>query len=140
MSLKLRLKLSDFIGTTAEDDIMLKICDLHVSLPMAFELLLWYPEGHLSATRVGDFLKTWESRLKNKTRVVATDTVKFNESIFFNIVGQKYTNPKLHYNFEYVFTGNVIEGIHTGLDKFAHAVTFCYSDKTVRKQKRNDYA
>jgi len=139
MSLKLRLKLSDFMGTILEDDIMNKIAELHQSLPVQFELVLWYTPPELVLSGISKFLEHWEPKLKNKTHVIATGEVYNRDSVFFNIVRQKDTTQDLNFNFEYVFSGHS-SGILTGLDKFGHAATFCYSDKTVRKQKRNDYA
>ncbi len=137
MSIKLRLKLSDFMDTIIEETIMTRVAELHEISPVAFELSLWYKEGELQQGAVGHFLSRWESKMRNKTRVVPSEDVKFNESVFFNIIRKKDSNQKLNYRFEYVFSGHS-DGILKGLDKFEHAIIFCYGDKVIRKQKRND--
>jgi hypothetical protein len=140
MSIKLRLKLSDFIGTWLEDDIMHRIQELHSSVPVAFEVVFWYNDGELAPSLIGSFLKVWESALRNKTYVVPSKEVSFADSVFFNIVREKHRNDKLNYGFEYVYSGHA-RGILDGLDKFEHAATFCYTPKnSIRKQKRNDDA
>jgi len=67
--LSLRLKLTDFINTEMESEIMEKINHSHNKLRIAVMLHLWFDEGEINNKDLKEFLMRWEDKLSFKTVV-----------------------------------------------------------------------
>ena len=63
----LRLKLSDFINTDIENQIMEKINQIHDELNAAVLLYLWYEDGEVKSIDLKNFLVKWDDKLQFKT-------------------------------------------------------------------------
>ena len=134
--LSLRLKLSDFINTDAEEQIMNKINDVHKELNISVLLYLWFDEGEINNKDLKEFLMRWEDKLSFKTVVKQGSEIKSNDFIWFDIIpsGASY-NPNKRFQFTY---SNKEQILH-GLTDFYNVAKFTTSEKPIKKQKRNDY-
>ena len=134
--LSLRLKLSDFINTKIESEIMEKINSIHKELHIAVLLHLWFDENELSNKDLKTFLMRWEDKLSFKTVVKQSSDIKSNEFIWFDIIpkGLPHSSRK-----RFQFTYRNSDYILNGLESFYKVAKFTTSDKPIKKQKRNDY-
>ena len=134
--LSLRSKLTDFINTEMESDIMEKINHSHNKLRIAVMLHLWFDEGEINNKDLKEFLMRWEDKLSFKTVVKQSSEIKPNDFIWFDMVpsGAPY-NPNKRFQFSYTNK----EHIAYGLQDFYNVAKFTTSEKPVKKQKRNDY-
>ena len=134
--ISLRLKLTDFINTEMESEIMEKIDKTHNDLNIAVLLYLWYTEGEVKNKDLKEFLMRWEDKLSFKTIVKQGSDIKTNDFIWFDIIpsGLHYYSNK-RFQFTYTNTNSILNG----LQQFYEVAKFTTSDKPVKKQKRNDY-
>jgi len=134
--ISLRLKLTDFINTEMESEIMEKINKTHNDLNIAVLLYLWYTEGEVKNKDLKEFLMRWEDNLSFKTIVKPNSDIKSNEYIWFDIipVGLPYTSNK---RFQFTYSNN--NSVLNGLQQFYEVAKFTTSEKPIKKQKRNDY-
>ena len=134
--ISLRLKLSDFINTDIEQEVMNKINDAHIELSVTVLLYLWFEEGELSNKDLKNFLMRWEDKLTFKTVVKQGHKLMLNDYIFFDIipVGTPDTVSK-RFSYGYINTDKILDG----LQEFYNVVKFTTSDKPTKRQKRNDY-
>ena len=132
--MRVRMKLSDFIDTEYEDEIMELINNVHKDLQSFILLHLWYNEG--DNIKLKDFLMRWEDKLSFKTIVKQGSSIRMSDFIWFDIVpsGTSYNSRK---RFQFGYTKK--EHILRGLDDFYNVAKFTTSEKPVKKQKRNDY-
>ena len=132
----LRLKLSDFINTDIEQEVMDKINDTHAKLSVTVLLYLWYEEDEISNKDLKDFLMRWEDKLTFKTVVKQGHQLQVNEYIFFDIlpVGTP-DNISKRFSYNYINTDKILDG----LQEFYNVVKFTTSEKPTKRQKRNDY-
>ena len=134
--ISLRVKLSDFINTDIEQEVMNKINEAHNKLNTTVLLYLWFEEGELTNKDLKEFLMKWEDKLSYKTIIKQSSTIAAGEFIWFDImpIGANNSNRK---RFEYTYrdTNKILDG----LQEFYNIVRFTLSDKPIRKQKRNDY-
>ena len=133
----LRLKLSDFINTDIEQEVMNKINDAHIELSVTVLLYLWFEEGEVSNKDLKDFLMRWEDKLTFKTVVKQGHQLQFNDYIFFDILPMN--TPKSHtwkrFTYNYIGANKILDG----LKEFYKVTKFTTSEKPVKRQKRNDY-
>ena len=131
----LRLKLTDFINTNFEKNIMERIDSIHNELHIAIILYLWVDDD-VNNSELKNFLMRWEDKLKFKTIVKKGHTIKANEFIYFDILPSNLKNAS--YN-RFTYRYNDKNKIVDGLEEFYKITKFVVSDKTIKKQKRNDY-
>ena len=131
-----RMKLSDFMNTDNETEIMEMINKTHADLRITIFLHLWYENDEIDAIDLKDFLLRWEDKLHFRTKVNTTSKVSPGEFIFYDIV-PKGNNDNKKYRFSYEYTGTL--GIVSGLKQLYDWVKFITSDKPNKRQKRNDY-
>ena len=81
-----RMKLSDFINTDNETEIMEMINKTHADLRITIFLHLWYENDEIDAIDLKDFLLRWEDKLHFRTKVNTTSKVSPGEFIFYDIV------------------------------------------------------
>ena len=132
----LRLKLSDFINTDIEQEVMEKINTVHNKLHTTVLLYLWFEEGEINNKDLKEFLMKWEDKLSFKTVIKQGHEIKFRDFIWFDIV--PVSTPSTTYKrFEYKYTK--YDKILDGLKEFYNVTKFTTSEKPVKRQKRNDY-
>ena len=135
-SLSLRLKLSDFINTDIEQEVMNKINEAHNELQIVVLLYLWFEEGEIVNKDLKEFLIKWEDKLSFKTVIKQGHELKFNDFIWFDIV--PVSTPSISYKrFTYCYSDS--NKILDGLKEFYKVTKFTTSEKPVKRQKRNDY-
>ena len=132
----LRLKLSDFINTDIEQEVMNKINEAHNELQIVVLLYLWFEEGEIVNKDLKEFLIKWEDKLSFKTVIKQGHEIKFSDFVWFDIV--PVSAPTTTYKrFEYKYTK--YDKILDGLKEFYNVITFTTSEKPIKRQKRNDY-
>jgi len=142
IKLSVRLKLSDFIGTEREKEVMNKISSIWEDLEFPFILYLWYEEDKdVSHDILRKFIKKWEGSLHYKTKIKTSNIQECSEFTWFNIVNFWDSDPKHRFRFQYIYAENDIEDLLNGLEEYYKAAKFSISPKPPKKvQKRNDYA
>ena len=140
----LRLKLSDFVNSELEEQVIDKINEANVH--HSFKLQLWYNEDDLTPKDLKSFLEKYESLLKYKTTIKPNNEPNRAEFTWYNIVHDVDFDDKYPYRFQYKhYCDDKVFGIIQGLEQFKKTLKFITSDKPSRqekprrKQKRNDY-
>ena len=132
----LRLKLSDFINTDIEQEVIKKINNVHDELHTTVLLYLWFEEDEISSKDLKEFLMKWEDKLSFKTVVKRGHDISFSEFVWFDIVPVNILHsPRNRFRYQYVSHNKVLDG----LQEFYNVAKFTTSDKPAKKQKRNDY-
>ena len=131
-----RMKLSDFLNTDKENEIMTMINKTHTELRAIISLYLWYEDDEITPKDLKDFLVRWENKLFFKTIVKQSSEINIGEFIFYDIVPTN-ANENERYRFKYTYTDK--SDILTGLDQLHKCIKFITSDKPSKRQKRNDY-
>jgi hypothetical protein len=134
----LRLKLSDFINTDIEEEVMNKVNHAHTELNVTVILYLWFEEGDVSNKELKDFLMRWENKLSFKTIVKQGHQLHINEYIYFDIIPDTVLKSNISKRFSYGYMTS--DKILDGLRQFYNVTKFTTTDKPYKKQKRNDYA
>ena len=133
-TMRVRIKLSDFIDTEYEDDVMNSISKVHSDLQSLILLHLWYKEG--DDIKLKDFLMRWEDKLHFKTIVKEGTNVTSDEFIFFDILPiEEKQEVWSRFTYQYGDKANIVNGLKELYD----CVKFITSDKPNKRQKRNDY-
>ena len=134
--ISLRLKLSDFINTDIEQEVIKKINNVHNELHITVLLYLWFEEDEIKSKDLKEFLMKWEDTLSFKTVVKRGHDISFSEFVWFDIVPVNILHsPRNRFRYQYVSHNKVLDG----LQEFYNVAKFTTSEKPVRKQKRNDY-
>ena len=132
----LRLKLSDFINTDIEQEVIKKINNVHNGLQITVLLYLWFEEDEINSKDLKEFLMKWEDKLSFKTVVKSGHDISFSEFIWFDIVPVNIPfSSRNRFRYQYVSCNKVLDG----LQEFYNVTKFTTSDKPAKKQKRNDY-
>jgi hypothetical protein len=132
----LRLKLSDFINTDIEQEVIKKINNIHKELHTTILLYLWFEDGEINSKDLKEFLMKWEDKLSFKTIVKQGFYINTSEFIWFDII--PINTPSIPYKrFQYQYSDS--NKILDGLQEFYNVAKFTTSDKPAKKQKRNDY-
>ena len=133
----LRLKLSDFIDTDIEEEVINKINQTNYDLNIVILLYLWYDEGEIDSKTLKKFLMRWENVLQFKTVIKQGSKMRPNEFVFWDIQPENTeVNKWSRFTCSYYDKKNILKG----LDKFYEYTKFIATEtKPVKKQKRNDY-
>ena len=132
----LRLKLSDFINTDIEQEVIKKINNVHNELHITVLLYLWFEEDEINSKDLKEFLMKWEDTLSFKTVVKSGHDISFSEFIWFDIVPVNIpTSSRNRFRYQYVSYNKILDG----LQEFYNVAKFTTSDKPEKRQKRNDY-
>jgi len=132
----LRLKLSDFINTDIEQEVIKKINNVHNELHITVLLYLWFEEDEINSKDLKEFLMKWEDKLSFKTIVKQGSKISSSEFVWFDIVPVNIQHsPRNRFRYQYVDCNKVLDG----LQEFYNVVKFTTSEKPIKKQKRNDY-
>ena len=135
-NIRVRMKLSDFINTDNEKEIMEMINKTHNDLSTTILLHLWYENDEISSTDLKEFLLRWEDKLHFRTVVKNTSNVEQYEFVFFDIIPISVPKNK-KYRFAYTYTNT--DKIIDGLNELYACIKFIKLDRPSKRQKRNDY-
>ena len=133
----LRLKLSDFINTNIEENVMNRINQIHSELHVIVSLYLWFEEDEITSKDLKDFLMRWEDKLSFKTVVKQGHKLQVNDYIFFDIIPINVSDSDISKRFTYKYKD--VNMILNGLKEFYNVTKFTTSEKPIKRQKRNDY-
>ena len=133
----LRLKLSDFINTNIEENVMNRINQIHSELHVIVSLYLWFEEDEITSKDLKDFLMRWEDKLTFKTVVKQGHKLQVNDYIFFDIIPTNVPDSDISKRFTYKYKD--VNMILNGLKEFYNVTKFTTSEKPIKRQKRNDY-
>ena len=132
----LRLKLSDFINTDIEQEVIEKINKVHNELQITVLLYLWFEESEINSKDLKEFLMKWEDKLSFKTVVKQGFYISTSEFIWFDIVPVNIpTSSRNRFRYQYSESNKILDG----LQEFYNVTKFTTSDKPEKRQKRNDY-
>ena len=134
--ISLRLKLSDFINTEIESEIMEQVSKTHNDSRVAVLLYLWYDVGEIPNDDLKNFLMRWEDKLSFRTIVKQGSKLRPNDFIWFDVI-QHNIEGNTYKRFSYYYKNK--NQILNGLREFYQVTKFITSDKPVKRQKRNDY-
>ena len=123
----LRLKLSDFINTDIEEEVMNKVNHAHTELSVTVLLYLWFEEGEVTNKELKDFLMRWEEKLSFKTVVKQGHQLHINEYIFFDIIPNNIIKNDITKRFSYGY--NTSAKILDGIREFYNVTKFTTTDK-----------
>ena len=132
----LRLKLSDFINSDIEEEVMKKINTVHSKLHTTVLLYLWFEEDEINSKDLKEFLMRWVDKLTFKTVVKQGFYMNTSEFIWFDVIPIN-TPSSPHKRFEYQYSES--NKILDGLQEFYNVAKFTTSEKPAKRQKRNDY-
>ena len=135
-TITVRLKLSDFINTDKEKQIMDMVCKSHNDLRAVIYLHMWYENDDVSPTDINEFLVRWEDYLFFKTKIQKGSELKTDEFIFFDVIPESTPKSK---QYRFCYTYNDKTKIINGLNELYNCVKFITSNKPNKRQKRNDY-
>ena len=133
----LRLKLSDFINSDIEENVMNRINQIHSELHIIVSLYLWFEEDEITSKDLKNFLMRWEDKLSFKTVVKQGHKLQVNDYIFFDIIPTNVSDSDISKRFTYKYTD--VNKILNGLKEFYNVTKFTTSEKPIKRQKRNDY-
>ena len=141
----LRLKLSDFLGTDYEKEVLDKLREINNKDYMPpFEIYLWYDRDNdkVELSRLKDFIVDWESKgdFKSKTIIVPEFFDRPVDFIWYDIIPREVSDSNFiqYSRFQWRYS-EPKTGILDGLDEYIKTFEFIIADKLPRKQKRNDY-
>ena len=132
MQISLRLKLDDFLE---HESILIPMIGEISKGVQPFPIYFWYQDSiDINSPTFQSFLKEWDekSSARYKTIIKILDDCK--EFVWFDI---HPTDIKLNSRFQYTYSTS--GGILLGLKTFKDCYDFVTKDKTIKKQKRNDY-
>ena len=132
----LRLKLSEFINSDIEEEVMKKINTVHSKLHTTVLLYLWFEEDEINSKDLKEFLMRWEDKLTFKTVVKQGFYINTSEFIWFDVIPiNTPSSPYKRFEYQYSKSNKILDG----LQEFYNVAKFTISEKPMRKQKRNDY-
>ena len=140
----LRLKLSDFLGTDYETEVLDRLREINnLDFMPPFEIYLWYDRDNdkVELNRLKDFIVDWESKgdFKSKTIIVPEFFDRPVDFIWYDIIPREVSdNNFIQYSrFQWRYS-EPKTGILDGLDEYIKTFKFTIADRQPRKQKRND--
>ena len=140
----LRLKLSDFLGTDYEKEVLDKLREINNKDYMPpFEIYLWYDRDNdkVDLSRLKDFIVDWESKgdFKSRTIIVPEFFDRPVDFIWYDIIPREVSDSNyIQYSrFQWRYS-EPKTGILDGLDEYIKTFKFTIADRLPRKQKRND--
>ena len=140
----LRLKLSDFLGTDYETEVLDRLREINnLDFMPPFEIYFWYDRDNdkVELNRLKDFIVDWESKgdFKSKTIIVPEFFDRPVDFIWYDIIPREVSdNNFIQYSrFQWRYS-EPKTGILDGLDEYIKTFKFTIADRLPRKQKRND--
>ena len=140
----LRLKLSDFLGTDYETEVLDKLREINnLDFMPPFEIYLWYDRDNdkVDLNRLKDFIVDWESKgdFRSKTFIIPEFFDRPRDFIWYDIIPREVSDSNyIQYSrFQWRYSAPKT-GILDGLDEYIKTFKFTIADRLPRKQKRND--
>ena len=140
----LRLKLSDFLSTEYETDVLNKLHEINnLDYFTAFPVYLWYDRDNdkVDLSRLKDFIVKWEEtgEFRSKTIIVPEFFDRPRDFIWYDIIPREVSDSNyIQYSrFQWRYS-EPKTGILDGLDEYIKTFKFTIADRLPRKQKRND--
>ena len=140
----LRLKLSDFLGTDYETEVLDRLREINnLDFMPPFEIYLWYDRDNdkVDLNRLKDFIVDWESKgdFRSKTFIIPEFFDRPRDFIWYDIIPREVSDSNyIQYSrFQWRYS-EPKTGILDGLDEYIKTFKFTIADKLPRKQKRND--
>ena len=140
------LKLSSFIGTDEEYNVMTSFEHILNELPEAVSIKLWYCDGDIKKGQLREFMKEWGDLLSNYgTQLYCfSDTNHKMYKCWFNILSKEdYDNAKFdkgRFQFIYDRQGDGEPHMYYGIFSFLKVLKFhCRDDRLDNHQKRSNY-
>ncbi len=140
----LRLKLSDFLGTNYETEVLDKLREINnLDFMPPFEIYLWYDRDNdkVDLSRLKDFIVDWESKgdFRSKTFIIPEFFDRPVDFIWYDIIPREVSDSNyIQYSrFQWRYS-EPKTGILDGLDEYIKTFKFTIADRLPRKQKRND--
>jgi len=132
MNVSLRLKLVDFLE---HEEILIPMISDIAKTTQPFPIYFWYTDtADINSPTFQKFLTDWESKSGARYKTIIKKIDDCREFIWFDVCPK---NIKLDGRFNYKY--NTAGGIVLGLTTFKECYDFVTKDKTIKKQKRNDY-
>ena len=140
----LRLKLSDFLGTDYETEVLDRLREINnLDFMPPFEIYLWYDRDNdkVELNRLKDFIVDWESKgdFRSKTFIIPEFFDRPRDFIWYDIIPREVSDSNyIQYSrFQWRYS-EPKTGILDGLDEYIKTFKFTIADRLPRKQKRND--
>ena len=134
-NISLRLKLVDFLE---HEDIMIEKIGEVAKVIQPFAIYFWYEESaDINSPKFQKFLRDWENKSNARYKTIIKIVQDSTEFIWFDILPHNSPSILNKSRFQYVYSTS--GGILLGLKAFKDCYDFTTKDKTVKKQKRNDY-
>ena len=130
--ISLRLKLVDFLE---HEELLIPMIGDISKTTQPFPIYFWYQDSaDINSPTFQSFLKEWESKSNARYKTIIKILDDCKEFSWFDIIPE---GIKLQSRFQYRYKSS--SGIVLGLKAFKECYDFTSKDKTVKKQKRNDY-
>jgi hypothetical protein len=138
----LRLNLTYFIDKSYEKEIMDKINEIALKYT-GFNVRLFYTEDDNLTSKLKDFAKRYDGKVKFDIRISGTDYQQINDVAWYQILStddhKKFTE-QLPFSGRWHWTLRKIdkENLFRGIEHFESILMHISEPKVMKKQKRND--
>ena len=138
----LRLNLSYFIDKPYEKEIMDKINEIALKYS-GFNVRLFYTEDDNLTSKLKDFAKRYDGKVKFDIRIAGTDYQQINDVAWYQIFSKddsKRFREQLPYSGRWFWTLSEVdkENLFRGIEHFESILMHISEPKVMKKQKRND--
>jgi len=133
MNISLRLKLVDFLE---HEEILIPMISDIAKTTQPFPIYFWYTDtADINSPTFQKFLKEWDEKSSARYKTIIKILDDCREFSWFDICPSDLSGLNSRFQYKYTSPGDVILGLKT----FKDCYDFVTKDKTVKKQKRNDY-
>jgi len=138
----LRINLSYFIDKPYEKEIMDRINEISHRFP-AFNVRLFYSEDDNLTSKLKDFAKRYDGKVKFDIRIAGSDYQQINDVAWYQIFStddHKKFKEQLPYSGRRFWTLRKIdkENLFRGIELFESVLAHICEPKVMKRQKRND--
>ena len=138
----LRLNLSYFIDNPYEKEIMDKINEISLKYT-GFNVRLFYTEDDNLTSKLKDFAKRYDGKVKFDIRIAGTDYQQINDVAWYQILStddHKKFKEQLPYSGRWFWTLKRIdkENLLKAINHFESILAYINEPKVMKRQKRND--
>ena len=138
----LRTNLSYFIDKSYEKETMDKINEIALKYP-GFNVRLFYSEDDNLTSKLKDFAKKYDGKVKFDIRISGTEYQQINDVAWYQILSindHKKFKEELPSSGRWFWTLRAVdkENLFRGIDHFESVLMYMCEPKVMKKQKRND--
>ena len=138
----LRLNLTYFIDKSYEKEIMDKINEIALKYT-GFNVRLFYTEDDNLTSKLKDFAKRYDGKVKFDIRISGTDYQQINDVAWYQILStddHKKFKEQLPYSGRWFWTLKRIdkENLLKAINHFESILAYINEPKVMKRQKRND--